>query len=128
VCGRHTDFEKRYEHDAGIEGNTFLRLGATQLGFSGFAWTGDLGPVWGANLDGQRRLLSWVVIDGRLSLWRINDALRHEIQGASLSETVGINLRITENTILSSEISHAYSQVIGNRFWVFALLHLGVWR
>jgi hypothetical protein len=128
VCGRHTDFENKYEHDAGIEGNSSIHLGVTQLGFSGFAWTGDLGPVWGANLDGQRTLLSWFVINGRLSLWRIDNVLRSEIKGTSLSETVGIDLRITENTILSSEISHAYSRVVGNRFWVFALLHLGAWR
>jgi hypothetical protein len=63
-----------------------------------------------------------------VSLWRVENVLRPEIKGMSLSETIGVDIPLTDTTVISSELSHAYSSVVGNRFWFFALLHLGAWR
>lgn len=128
VSGRHADISGEYDDDLGLEGYTSMRFGLLQLGFSGFSWFGDLGPDWGADFDGSRPVLSWLILSGRLSVWRIDDTLRPVMRGVSLSETLGAKFRLTDATLLSSELSHAYSEVSGNRFWVFLFLHLGVWR
>jgi len=131
VCGRHTEIDSgydHYDHDAGVEGNTSLRWGLLKLALSGFTWAGTLGPLWGFNLDGSRPITPWFVAEGRVSLWQIANVIRSELRGASLSETLGATVRVTDNTKLSAELSHAFSERVGNRFWFYALLHLGAWR
>lgn len=125
---RHALIDDRTEHDVGLDGYCDLGLYGYHFDLSAFGWTGSLGPVWGGDLRADRRLLSWLLAEAHLSLWKVEHALRSGIEGVSISETVGAKIRVTENTFLLSELTHAHSDAIGHRFSFFAFLHTEVWR
>jgi len=125
---RHADIDDRTDHDMGLDGYCDVGIGGYRFDLSAFGWTGSLGPVWGGDLRANRRLLSWLRVEAHLSLWKVEQSLRSGIEGVSISETAGMDIRITENTSLLSELTHAHSDEIGHRFSFFTFLHTEVWR
>jgi hypothetical protein len=125
---RHAVIEGRTDHDVGLDGFCDVGIAGYRIDLSAFGWTGSLGPVWGGDLRAERRLISWLLVEAHLSLWNVEQSLRSEIEGVSISETLGLDIRITENTSLLSELTHAHSDAIGHRFSFFAFLHTEVWR
>lgn len=128
LVSRHADIEGQIDHDIGIEGYSTIGSGGFHFDLSGFGYSGSLGPVWGVDLLGRRRLIRWLELELLLSIWRINDSLQKEIQGTSISETIGLRLRVTDNTSFLTEFLHAYSPAIGQRFAFNAFLHTRAWR
>ncbi|MBN1654875.1 MAG: hypothetical protein JXA30_13985 [Deltaproteobacteria bacterium] len=125
---RHARIDDQTDHDMGLDGHVSVGIGGYRFDLSAFGWTGSLGPVWGGDLSGERRLLSWLNIEALLSLWSVEQSLRSEIQGISISETLSAKFRVTENTSFLSELTHAHSDEIGHRFSFYAFLHMEVWR
>ena len=116
------------DHDVGLDGYCDVGIGGYRFDLSAFGWTGSLGPVWGGDLRADRHLLSWLRVEAHLSLWNVEQSLHSSIEGVSISETAGVEIRITENTSLLSELTHAHNEAIGHRFSFFAFLHTEVWR
>jgi hypothetical protein len=128
LATRHADIDNRTDFDVGVDGHVSMRVGRYRFDLSGFGWSGSLGPVWGGDLTAERRFLSWLRIEALVSLWRIEKALRSDLEGISVSETIGVDIRITDNTSFLTDLTHSYSDAIGNRFSLFAFLHMEFWR
>jgi hypothetical protein len=126
---RHAEIEPGTdETDWGGEAHVGFEALGTDVRLSGFAWDGDLGPLAAVMLDASRPIAWWVAAELRASLWHFQDPVRGALDGTSVSEALGVRLRLSDPTSLRFELSHAHSPVVGHRFRALVLLSIEVWR
>jgi hypothetical protein len=128
--GRRAELETQEEDDldAGVEAYARARWEGFHFSVSGFAWSGSLGPVAGVTLEIARPFLPWLELAIDASVWHFDDPLRDDLYGTVVSESVSGTIRLSPETLLFLELSHAASRVVGHRFRGMIALRVDTWR
>lgn len=86
---------------------------------------GELGLRVGADASARRWLTESVHVDGGVSLWSIDDALRAERNITSGSIWVGLNLRLGRVARAHFTIEDDVNRIVGQRLRAFVVFDLG---
>ncbi len=114
--------------DAGGDAFVRARWEGFRVGASGFVWSGSLGPLAGVSLDVTRPLFGWLALSLDVSIWHFDDPHRNDVYGTVVMEALGGEIRITRETVLFVELSHAASRTVGHRFRGMLALRVDTWR
>ena len=125
---RRVDRSPDEDLDAGLELHARTRIEGLSLTASGFAWSGALGPVAGAAIEGSRGVIHGLSVEAQLSVWQFDDPLREQSYGTVVSTIVGARWAIMEQAVLVLELQHAHSRNVGHRFRGMLVLHVMSWR
>lgn len=126
--GRRVERQEAQDLDAGLELHAQARVEGLRLSASGFAWTGALGPVAGAVIEASRSVIREVSLEGQLSVWHFDDALRADAYGTVIATTLSGLWIITEQSTVLVELQHAHSRTVGHRFRGMLILRVMTWR
>jgi hypothetical protein len=128
VRGRRAELEQGDDLDVGFDAYGRLRWEGFRIGASGFVWSGALGPLAGISLDVSRALFEWLELALDVSLWHFDDPMRDDLSGTVVSESLSGQIRLSRETLMFLELSHAASRVVGNRFRGMIALRVDTWR
>ncbi|MCB9708399.1 MAG: hypothetical protein H6714_06420 [Myxococcales bacterium] len=128
VRGRMSHLPESTDRDVGLEAGANVKAGRLRLDVHTFGWIGDMGPVSGAMLDVSHPLAHRFFVYVRSSVWYFDDPYRDVLEGVSLSEMLGTRWRITPQSSVVMELSHATNRVVGHRWRALAMLNIEAWR
>lgn len=134
VRTRHAELPDRQtgDWDHGVELFGRAHVEGADLGLRGFLWQGSLGPTAGVTFDASRRVLRELVLETQLSIFHFDDGVGVGAGGGAygtvVSEVLGGDIRITDQTSCLIELQHGYADVSGHRFRALAALRLNAWR
>ncbi|MEM9192976.1 MAG: hypothetical protein AAGF12_27625, partial [Myxococcota bacterium] len=116
------------EFDYGVEGFARFRALGFRVNLSASAWGGDLGPTASVLLDLRRPILRWLSAELRATVWHFADPLRENLYGVSISEAVGLRVRLSRSADIRGDLQHAFSRSVGHRVRGLLSLSIEVWR
>jgi hypothetical protein len=128
VLGRGARALGENQVDMGGELSASVVAGRTVVAGQVVASEGDLGPAVMVTLDGQRRLVSWLTAGLSLSSWVFDQPDARGLSGASVSEALSVGFDLSDETSAQLDVSHAYSEQVGHRMRLMAVLLVEVWR
>lgn len=128
--GRRAELETQEEDDLDAGFDAYLRAHweGFHLTTSGFGWSGSLGPVAGVSLEITRRFFGWLELAIDASVWHFDDPSRADLYGTVVSESLSGTIRLSPETQIHLELTHAASRVVGHRFRGMLALRVDTWR
>jgi hypothetical protein len=126
--GRRTELAQSEDLDVGGEVYARAQWEGFRFGGSGFVWSGALGPLAGVALEVSRPFMPWLEVALDVSLWHFDDPSREDLYGAVVSESLSGTFRLSPETVVFLELTHAASRVVGHRFRGMLALRVDTWR
>jgi hypothetical protein len=111
------------EYNVGGSAGLVLRMPAYRAALQGHAEGGSVGARGGVDADGWWWVIpSWVRVNGRLSLWEVDDELRPQRSGLTAGAVVGATVQLGRLADLHADIEDDINRFVGNRLRALAVL------
>ncbi len=127
IKGRYAELSDGEDLDAGLDGWLRARWEGVRFTWTGFVWSGALGPLAGVHLGARRPILGWLELGLAVNVWYFEDPNRQDLSGVVLNEVLEGRFRISPETLVVTELQHATSRVVGHRFRGLVALRVETW-
>ncbi|QQR88798.1 MAG: hypothetical protein IPJ88_11220 [Myxococcales bacterium] len=128
IIGRYAELEDSNDIDVGTEIKASFRTAALRWHVSGFAFSGNLGPVSGLLASTSFPFHARMLLRARASLWQFDDPFQDVLEGVSVSESLGMEYRLSAQSTVLAELNHAANRVVSQRLRALLVLKVEAWR